>query len=862
MNSGRGVSRRHRRLRWTWAFLTLVILAGAWIGYRSYSRRPVEYVPGADMSGITSHLARDLPQDAPVPQFTDVTEQAGIHFESFAGPRSSQLPEDMGAGMAWGDFDNDGDDDLFLVSAGGALDLPVEQRARSELLENLGDGRFRRVESFPEVRIIGMAAAWADVDSDGWLDLVVTGYRTLLLFRNRDGRFVQDTTFPSPDGFWTGASWGDYDNDRDLDLYVCGYVRYREQSAEEARASMQYGKSVPYTLNPSSYSPQRNLLFRNDGYGTFTEVAEELGVDNPQGRSLGALWHDFDADGWLDLYVANDISDNVLYRNRNGTFEDISHAAWVADYRGAMGLAVGDWNGDGDDDLFVTHWVAQENALYDSLLADARQAPPQATGAAASPAQGSSLRFMDVADERGLGQSALSTVGWGTEFGDFDSDGWLDLVVSNGGTFETEDQPPLLQAQRMFLLWNRGGDGFHDLAGASPSLSQPRAGRGLALSDYDQDGDLDMVQFVHGQGVRLLRNDMEGGHWIRLRLRSKAGPRLQLVGQGEGATVVARVAGRELRRSVTGVSYLSQSSRVVHFGLGSSEQVDALEVHWHAGGVQRFGPLAADRTWVIVEGESDPVEVQSPAAGPPVGDVLSHRQRQVLFWETQRAAVRAIKHDGDIPRAVQLLREALLLDPEHEDSLYYLGQCLTILGDEKGALQSFSKLTRVNPFSHRGWRQWAAVRAGSAESTAELSQAAAALERALQINPEETGALVTLAEVEILHGRLDSAEQRLQWACRTNPRAVGGFFLLGYLAWVRGDMALARQHLESAQTARGPEWKPPGTVAEGDVHTTMHREMGLLARFWENWHDSPEALPAAFEPLHAHITAQKHKLRH
>ena len=837
--------------------MALVILAGAWMGYRSYSRRPALHVPGEALPGITQNLARNLPQDAPLPQFTDATELAGIRFESFAGPRSSQLPEDMGAGMAWGDFDNDGDDDLFLVSAGGSLDLPAEQWGRSELLENLGDGRFRRVEAFPEVRIIGMAAAWADVDADGWLDLVVTGYRALLLFRNHEGRFVQDADFPSPDGFWAGASWGDYDNDRDLDLYVCGYVRYREQSAERARESMQYGKSVPYTLNPSSYSPERNLLFRNEGDGTFTEVARELGVDNREGRSLGALWHDFDSDGWLDLYVANDISDNVLYRNRNGTFEDISHAAWVADYRGAMGLAAGDWNGDGDDDLFVTHWVAQENALYDSLLADLREAPPPAAGVSAPRAQDSSLRFMDVADERGLGQSALPTVGWGAEFGDFDSDGWLDLAVSNGGTFETEDRPPLLQAQRMFLLWNRAGDGFHDLAGASPDLSQPRVGRGLALSDYDQDGDLDMVQFVHGQGVRLLRNDMEGGHWIRLRLRSQAGPRRQPVGRGEGATVVASVAGRELRRSVTGVSYLSQSSATVHFGLGTSEQVDALEVRWHAGAVQRVGPLAADRTWEIVEGESVPAPVEKTPAPRQAGVPADDRQRQVAFWETQRAAVQAMKRDGDIPGAARLFREALLLDPEHEDSLYYLGQCLVALGDEEGALLSFRELTRVNPSSHRGWRGWAALRAGSAEAAAELSQAAAALERALEINLEETGALVALAEVEILQGRLDSAEQRLEWACRSNPRAVGGFFLLGYLAWVRGDTALARQHLEAALEARGPEWKPPGTVAEGDVRTSMHRETGLLATFWENWHDSPEALADAFAALDSHVAARR-----
>jgi hypothetical protein len=220
---------------------------------------------------------------------------------------------------------------------------------------------------------------------------------------------------------------------------------------------MQEGTAVPYTLNPSSYAPQRNLLFRNDGTGRFTEVARQLGVDNPEGRSLSALWHDLDDDGWLDLYVANDISDNVLYHNVKGRFEDISHPAWVADYRGAMGLTAGDWNRDGDDDLFITHWLAQENALYDSLLKD--------TGR---------FTFADSADMSGLGQIALPMVGWGTEFVDFDADGWLDLVVANGSTLETDREPKLLVPQNPFLFWNRRGEFFYD-SGAAGAVADDAA---------------------------------------------------------------------------------------------------------------------------------------------------------------------------------------------------------------------------------------------------------------------------------------------------------------------------------------------------------------------------------------------------
>jgi enediyne biosynthesis protein E4 len=863
----RNASRRLRRLRWTWGFLAAVILVGAWTGYRSYrSQRSAVHVPGEEIPGITERLSHSIPEDAPHPAFTDVTAEAGIRFRSFAGPRTSQLPEDMGSGAAWGDFDNDGDDDLFVVAAGGSLDAAPERWARSELWENMGDGRFARVEDFPELRIIGMSAAWGDADADGWPDLVVTGYRSLLLFRNREGRFIRDERFPSPDGFWAGASWGDFDNDRDLDLYICGYVRYREEEAERARESLQYGKSVPYTLNPSAYTPERNLLFRNDGDGTFTEVAEALGVANPQGRSLGALWHDMDADGWLDLYVANDVSDNVLYRNREGTFEDISHAAWVADYRGAMGLAAGDWNRDGDDDLFVTHWVAQENALYDSLLVDLRDAPPPAAEPAALPAANAvskpEMRFMDVADERGLGQSALPSVGWGAEFADLDADGWLDLLVSNGSTFETADEPPLLQPQRMFVFWNRGGDGFHDLATLSPTLSAAHVGRGLAVSDYDGDGDLDVVQVLHGEGVRLLRNDMETGHWMKLRLRSRMGPLLETVGWGEGAAVVATVGGSRLRRAVTGVSYLSQSSRTVHLGLGGADHVAELEVRWPGGGLDRYRDLEADRTWEISEGNPLPRPLDAPVrpVAGHTGAADLDREGQVAFWEVQRRAVQAMKKEGDITRAAELFREALALDPAHEDSLYYLGHCLLQMGDHEGAAEAFRELTRVNRSSHRGWRQWALVRAAGAVTTADMTEAAAALERALEINPEETGALITLAEVEILQGELDSAEQRLRWACRSNPRAVGGFFLLGYLSWKRGDLLDAENHLSSALEARSPEWKPRGSVAEGDVTAEMYREEGLLSHFSESWQGSPSDLDGAFRDLDAHVIARRGEL--
>ncbi len=836
-------NRRKRRLRRMTLLLSAVAVAATLAGVLAWrASRPEVRRPGEALDDITAGLARDLPAEAPAPRFTDVTAEAGLaEFSTFSGDRSSQLPEDMGAGAAWGDFDNDGDDDLLLVAAGGALTEPRERWRPTRLYENLGDGRFRPVAGFPEPRIAGMAAAWGDYDGDGWLDLAVSGYRSLTLYANRRGRFEPVELAArevADEGFWTGLSWADFDNDRDLDLYVCGYVRYVEDAGSGRRVSDQYGTAVPYTLNPASFEPERNLLLENLGGGRFREVAQLWGVSNPEGRSLSALWHDFDQDGRLDLYVANDISDNALYMNRGDTFEEVGLAAWVADYRGAMGLAAGDWNRDGDDDLFITHWIAQENALYDSRLLDTARAA--AASGAPAPTQ---ITFSDQAAPLGLGQPALHAVGWGTEFVDFDRDGWLDLAVSNGSTLETGDPPRRLKPQPMMLFWSRQGQHFHDLAPLAPALAEPVVGRGLAAADYDGDGDLDLVQVVLGGGARLLRNDLDGGGWLGVRLRARIASG-EPHGFGDGSTVIARLGEVELRRTLSGGSYLSQSSRTLHFGLGAAEAVDELEVRWLGGEPQRFGRLEAGAVWQLTEGEAEPLRL-SPAGAAAATD---ERGRVVEFWTTQRAAMDAFKRDADCDAAVPLFRRALELDPRHEDSRYYLANCLAEQGRPEAALAELDQLRRQSPMSHRAHKQWGVLRAIHASSDDQLGAAQAALERSHEINLEETGSLLVLGEIALLRGRPEEAERLLELACRSNPRAVGGFFLRGYVAWRRGDAAGARRLLAAAAEARGPDWKPEGTTAEGDTAKSGHREESPLAGFWERWDGGSEP-SAAFAAL-------------
>jgi hypothetical protein len=589
------VPRGRRRLAWTAGLGTAFVVAAAaavWIVIRPAP---------TDRSGTTD-LARALPPDYPRVTFTNVASEAGIRFRHFAGYRTSQLPEDMGSGAAWGDYDNDGWLDLFLVNLAGPLTVATEDTARpvpaAALYRNLGNGTFRDVSADAGIRFDGwgMGAVWGDYDNDGFLDLFVSAYGDNVLYHNQgDGTFANRTDaagMGGRPGFWAGARWGDYDRDGNLDLYVTGYVEYRQLT--DRGLTRQYDVEQPAAINPASFEPLGNLLFHNEGNGTFTEVALRAGVRNDAGRSLGAVWADFDDDGWPDLYVANDVSDNVLYRNmRDGTFTDVSLRSRAADFRGAMGLAVGDWDGDEDLDLFVTLWLGQENALYSNRRTELRTRGAYLPG----------MQFTDEADRFGVGKIALDFVGWGTSFFDYDNDGRLDLLVVNGSTLEVKEDPRLLVPMRNFLFWNRGpADGFYDVSAVSgPYFTEPHVGRGAAFGDYDNDGDVDVVIVNHAGPAVLLRNDGgTGHHWLGVALqgtasnRSGIGARLRLVA---GGAVQLREVGAQ-------ASYLSDNSLIEHFGLGAVDAADTLEIRWPSGRRQVLLRPAVDQV----------LRVQEPAA--------------------------------------------------------------------------------------------------------------------------------------------------------------------------------------------------------------------------------------------------------
>jgi hypothetical protein len=589
MRSNKSPSRR-KRLIVRYLVLSVGPAAALAAAVLFLSRRsPETYKPGGTVEGVASDLLRALPNDRPELRFTNAAAEAGLDFRHFPAARTTQLPEDMGSGAAWGDYDGDGDWDLYLCDIAHALGAAAPVGG-NRLYRNDGAGAFMDVTAASGVGFqgLGMAAAWADFDRDGLLDLVTTAFGPLTLYRNNgDGTFREvshEAGLGGFEGFWTGASWADYDGDGHDDLYVCGYVRYDFRPDLAGRESNQYAQSIPFTLNPSSYEPVRNLLFHNRGDGTFEEVAVRAGVANPGGRSLSASWTDLDLDGRPDLYVANDVSDNALFRNRgDGTFEDLSYSARAADYRGAMGLAVGDFDNDGDSDLFVTHWIAQENGLLWNLL---RAAEPRKAGAA--------LEFTDVADMLGLGQVSLNDVGWGTSFADLDLDGRLDLFVANGSTFEDAADPKRLRPMRSRVFWQKDPSaGFFDVsAEAGPALQSDRVARGAAFADYDEDGDIDILVVHHQAAPWLLRNDSAPGQWLKVRVECGAGGFACF-----GATVEIETGALRQRREIGAQSsYLSQNAPEAHFGLGSAERVDVVRVRL-PGGVERlFENVDANQT--------------------------------------------------------------------------------------------------------------------------------------------------------------------------------------------------------------------------------------------------------------------------
>ena len=535
--------------------------------------------PGA---GVTAAFKDTGATTAPPIRFRNVASELGVATRHGPGQRTRSLPEDTGSGIAWGDIDGDDDVDLYVVNflpSNGASKSPD---GANRLYRNDAD-RFVDITveaGVGDVDGFGMGASFADFDDDGDLDLYVTNFGPNRLFRNRGGgsfEEIADAAGVADPAWSTGVAWGDFDRDGRLDLYVCNYLDYEkipgtDEEPEEPFETDRRLQTVPFTLNPNSFDPVTNRLYRNLGDGRFEDVATRRGVANSEGRSLAACFCDLDGDGWLDLYVNNDVSTNKLYRNIGGDvgsetrFLDISTLTGTADPRGSMGLSIaeiGNLTGepDGLPDIFITHWVAQENALYQSVAVSEYD-----------------LEYRDRTRRFRLGEISIDTVGWGSAFADLDLDGRVDLVVANGSTLERKADRSRLVEEPLFLLWNTG-KGFVNVAkDAGESSARRHSARGLAAADFDGDGDVDLAVSVNRGSPLLLRNETKLPHrGVTIRLDGPSGACF-------GARVEVRVGKRhDFRWYGADVGYLGSHSPDLVFGLGTSTAADEVRVRWADG---------------------------------------------------------------------------------------------------------------------------------------------------------------------------------------------------------------------------------------------------------------------------------------
>ena len=512
--------------------------------------------------------------------FVTAQAEAGITFKHFNSRRDSLIPEDVGSGVGWADYDNDGDEDLYFVNfAGPFLMDPAELKSRpgNQLYRNDGNGKFTDVTKAAGVGHVGWdyGCLWLDVDNDGYLDLAVTHYHGVILYRNRgNGTFEEKTEasgLATIDEFLLGLTAGDYDQDGDLDLFLCGYVHFDREKARNR--PMVAGRPAVWT-NPVSYDPLPSILLQNDGTGVFTDVTEKAGVANSAGKSMQALFCDFNNDNWPDLYIANDVGTaDVMYQNNgDGTFKDISQLSGTYDRRASMGIAVGDVWHEGRMDLFTTHWVNEDHALWKNQSATTPD---------------KSILMEDVGPSTGiLDIKSPADVGWGVELIDLDNDGHLDIVLANGSTIEDELtlevlKDPKLLPQKCRLLRNDGDANFVDISKSGGRFFQrDLITRGLACADYDQDGRVDVAIVLHsGEGTLLKNDSKKTGSWLQVKLAGTTSNRF-----GIGAQIEVKVgANTYSRQCVLSSSYLSSQSLIRHFGLGKAAQADSVTVHWPSG---------------------------------------------------------------------------------------------------------------------------------------------------------------------------------------------------------------------------------------------------------------------------------------
>jgi hypothetical protein len=525
--------------------------------------------------------------------FTNVREPAGITFQHDSTTTANKnYLETMGNGLGWIDYDQDGLLDLYLVQTAETEWYKPPRPLRSALYHNNGDGTFTDVTEKAGVGaagLYGQGVAVGDYDNDGFPDLYLTGYNRAILYHNNGNGIFTDVTATAGvadrDQWSTSAGWFDYDKDGYLDLLVCNYIQW---SPENNIWCGEHRPGYRAYCHPDNYRGQRLRLYHNNHDGTFTDVSDKSGVSKPEAKALGVVLVDLNNDGWPDIFVANDTWPNFLFLNRkDGTFEDVSFVSGVAAsesgrYEAGMGTDSADMDGDGWFDLYVTHLDLEINRLYRNNHDET---------------------FDDISVAAGLADKAVIFLsGVSMKFMDYDNDGRMDIFQANGSMLDNihlyHSEERFLQPKLMYR--NLGAGKFAVVSDQlGPDFMRPVVGRGLAVADFDNDGDLDIALCNWGDYPELLRND--GGnakHWLEVMLvgaksnRDGIGTALKLV--AEGFTQYQQAKG--------GMSYMSASDPRIHFGLGQRKTIESLEITWPSGTVDKLTNVPIDQIITVKEG--------------------------------------------------------------------------------------------------------------------------------------------------------------------------------------------------------------------------------------------------------------------
>jgi hypothetical protein len=587
-------------LRWSLATFSVFGIVGAAVAF--VLTRPAPPPPVKETKLATVEVREASKAEIPRVPFTDVTASAGIHFRHENGARGKKLlPETMGGGCAFFDFDEDGDQDLLLVNG---QQWPWDKDASAvapsttlALYRNDGTGQFDDVtkDSRLDISLYGMGAAVGDYDRDGRVDIFISAVGTNRLFHNEgEGKFrdvtQESATGGAADEWSSSCGWLDYDADGDLDLFVCNYVKWSREF-DESQGFQLTGGGRAYG-RPQNFEGTFPYLYRNEGEGKFTEVAEAAGLqvrnpatNVPMAKSLGVTFADFDEDGRIDIIVANDTVQNFLFHNQgDGKFAEVGAVAGVAfdmsgNARGAMGIDAARFRDNDAIGIAIGNFANEMTALYVS--------------------HGDQMQFMDEAISTGLGPNTRLELTFGVFYFDYDLDGRLDLFAANGHLEEDINrvQPSQHYAQPPQLFWNCGHQ--HDTEflpvpadNCGKDFVQPMVGRGSAYADIDGDGDLDVVVMGSGQSPRLLRNDQQlGHHWLRFKLKgTSSNP------DAIGAWLEVHVGTNVYKRQVMPTrSYLSQSELPVTVGLGGGDFVERVVIRWPDGNVQEVADVVVDQ---------------------------------------------------------------------------------------------------------------------------------------------------------------------------------------------------------------------------------------------------------------------------